>query len=165
MTISYIVLPFVDGSALRSVAEKAALAPLLRELTPDAAAAGVELHVEADFLPHELAAMLADVDHPLIKANYDIGNSASLGFDCRQELSVLARWLGSVHVKDRVLGGGTVPLGKGAADLPAAFRSIREAGFSRWLIMQIARDEPGDELAWCTAITSVGSEMVALEVL
>jgi hexulose-6-phosphate isomerase len=98
---------------------------LLRTLVPDAASAGVELHLETDFPPHELAQVLAQINHPLIKANYDIGNSASLGFDCRRELSLLAPWLGSVHVKDRVLGGGTVPLGSGAADLSAAFRGIR----------------------------------------
>jgi hexulose-6-phosphate isomerase len=166
MKISYIVLPFVDSSALRSSAGKAALVPLLRELIPDAAAAGVELHLETDFPPQELAQALAQIDHPLVRANYDIGNSASLGFDCRKELSLLAPWLGSVHVKDRVLGGGTVPLGTGAADLPAAFRGIREAGFDRWLIMQVARGEPGNELAWCKANRRlIESEIMALEVL
>jgi len=166
MKISYIVLPFVDLSALRSPAEKAALASLLHTLAPDAAAADVELHLETDFPPHELAQVLAQINHPLIKANYDIGNSASLGFDCRRELSLLAPWLGSVHVKDRVLGGGTVPLGSGAADLPAAFRGIREAGFDRWLVMQVARGEPGSELAWCTANRwRIESEIMALEVL
>jgi hexulose-6-phosphate isomerase len=165
MKISYIVLPFVDSSALRSPAEKAALVPLLRKLIPDAAAAGAELHLETDFLPQELAHALAEIDHPLVRANYDIGNSASLGFDCRQELSLLAPWLGSVHVKDRVLGGGTVPLGTGAADLAAAFRGIREAGFDRWLIMQVARCEPGHELAWCrTNRRRIESEIMALEV-
>jgi hexulose-6-phosphate isomerase len=163
--IRYIVLPFVDSSALRSPAEKAAFAPLLRTLISDAAAAGVELHVETDFPPEELAPVLAAIDHPLIKANYDIGNSASLGFDCRRELSLLAPWLGSVHVKDRALGGGTVPLGTGAADLPAAFRGIREARFDRWLIMQIARGQAGDELTWCTANRRrIESEIMALEV-
>jgi hexulose-6-phosphate isomerase len=165
MKISYIVLPFVDSSALRSCAERAALVPLLRNLIPDAAAAGLELHLETDFPPHELAQVLTQIDHPLVRANYDIGNSASLGFDCGRELSLLAPWLGSVHVKDRVLGGGTVPLGTGAADLVAAFRGIREAGFARWLIMQIARGESGNELAWCTDNRRrIESEILALEV-
>lgn len=149
LNIAYIVLPFVDNSSLQSAPEKAALAPLMRQLAPKAAACGVELHLETDFPPQELVRVLADIGHPSVNANYDIGNSASLGFDCHEELTLLAPWLGSVHVKDRVRGGGTVPLGAGNADLPQALRLIAAAGFRRWYIMQVARGPVGDEAAWC----------------
>lgn len=149
LAITYIVLPFVDSSALRSAAEKAALVPLMRAMAPLAAAAQVELHLETDFPPQQLAQVLTGIGHPAVKANYDIGNSASLGFDCREELTLLAPWLGSVHVKDRARGGGTVPLGTGNANLPEAFRLIAQAGFDRWFIMQVARGRAGDEVAWC----------------
>jgi len=54
-------------------------------------------------------------------------------------LSALADRLGSVHVKDRELHGGTVPLGSGNADFSTVFRLLRAAGFERWLILQAAR--------------------------
>ena len=51
--------------------------------------------------------------------NYDIGNSAALGYDSAEEISAYAPRILHVHVKDRVRGGTTVPLGTGNADLPA----------------------------------------------
>lgn len=141
--IAYIILPFVDASSLRAPAAVAALPGILRRLLPAARAAGVELHLETDLPPAVFANLLAAVNDPLVKANFDIGNSAALGYDPTEELTALAPWLGSVHVKDRALGGGTVPLGTGNADLPTCFRLIRQAGFKRWFVLQVARAAPG----------------------
>lgn len=149
--VTYIVLPFVDSSSIKTDKGRTDLAELLRALAPAARDAGVELHLETDFPPELFAAVLSAVDHPNVRCNYDIGNSASLGFDTGEELTTLGPWLGSVHVKDRVLGGSTVPLGTGNADLPLAFSLIRAAGFDRWFILQAARGAKGEEIAWSAA--------------
>ena len=146
--ITYIVLPFVDSSSLKTEAERAALPRILSGVLSQAKAVGVELHMETDLPPRAFAALLDRAGHSHLKANYDIGNSASLGYDQGEELTILAPWLGSVHVKDRVKGGGTVPLLTGNADLPTCFRKIHDAGFSRWFILQVARGGEGDEIAW-----------------
>ena len=44
-------------------------------------------------------------------------------------------------LKDRMLGGGTVPLGTGSADFPTCFRLIHAAGFRGSFILQTARQE------------------------
>lgn len=141
----YMVLPFVDASSLRSPAAQDALPQALRRVLPAAEAAGVELHLETDLPPDRFTAVLRSADHPLVKANYDIGNSASLSYEPHEELTALAPWLGSVHVKDRVRGGGTVPLGTGNADFATCFERIRAAGFDRWFILQAARAAAGNE--------------------
>lgn len=138
--VVYMVLPFVDASSLKSEGARNELVALLRDLAPEAQAAGVELHLETDLSPAVFSDLLLRVGHPMIKANFDIGNSASLGWDPTEELTALAPWLGSVHVKDRVLGGGTVTLGTGNADFPTVFRLIAKAGFSGTFILQAARD-------------------------
>lgn len=148
MGITYIVLPFVDSSSLTTEAQREALPGILAGVLAEAKAAGVELHLETDLPPQAFATLLARAGHSHLKANYDIGNSASLGFDQGEELTLLGPWLGSVHVKDRVKGGSTVPLGTGNADFPTCFQKIREAGFARWFILQAARGEEGDETAW-----------------
>ena len=137
----YIVLPFVDASSLQSPPEVEGLLAVLKSAMPAVEQAGVELHLETDLQPVDLTAVLESVNHPLIRANYDIGNSASLGHDPVEELTLLGSWLGSVHVKDRVLGGGTVPLGTGAADFPTCFRLICTADFCGPFILQAAREE------------------------
>lgn len=138
---AYIVLPFVDSSSLKSRAEINALVSVLKSVIPSAAQAKVELHLETDLKPDQLVSILGSISHPLLRANYDIGNSASLGHDPVEELTLLAEWLGSVHVKDRILGGKTVTLGTGAADFAACFRLIKASGFSGPFILQAARED------------------------
>jgi hexulose-6-phosphate isomerase len=83
-----------------------------------------------------------------VKVNYDIGNSASLGYEPRAEFAAYGDRVGSVHVKDRIKGGGTVPLGSGDADLPAVFDCLRSRGYVGDFVLQVARDTPGDEVRW-----------------
>ena len=138
---AYIVLPFVDSSSLKSSAEIDGLLSVLKSVIPSAAQAEVELHLETDLKPDQLVSILQSIKHPRVRANYDIGNSASLGHDPAEELTLLAEWLGSVHVKDRILGGKTVTLGTGAADFATCFRLIKASGFSGPFILQAARED------------------------
>jgi len=144
--VRYIVLPFVDESSLKSAQEVEGLLTVLQSLIPSVEKAELELHLETDFAPTDLVAVLTQISHPLVRANYDIGNSASLGHDPIEELTLLAPWLGSVHVKDRLLGGGTVSLGTGSADLATCFRLITDANFRGPYILQVARDQSLSEV-------------------
>jgi hexulose-6-phosphate isomerase len=142
----YIILPFVDASSLLPGRGSAALMTLIGMILPEAERSGIEIHLETDLPPETLIRILRETDHPLIRANYDIGNSASLGYDPQQELTLLGKYIGSVHVKDRVLGGGTVPLGEGEADFPTCFRLLAESGYGGSYILQAARGTHGDEV-------------------
>lgn len=137
----YIVLPFVDESSLRSRKEIEGLVAVLRSVLPAAERAGVELHLETNLWSADLVVLLERVSHGLVRANYDIGNSAALGHNPVEELTLLKPWLGSVHVKDRILGGDTVRLGTGAADFPTCLRLICDAGFRGPFILQTARED------------------------
>jgi len=53
----------------------------------------------------------------LIKVNYDSGNSSSLGFVPEDEFGAYGHRIGSVHIKDRVRGGGDSAARTGDADL------------------------------------------------
>jgi len=144
--IARIVLPFVDRSRLVTHEDEERAVALLRDVLPLLERSGVELHLETALDPPGFARLLAQLAHPMVKVNYDAGNSASLGFDVAEELAAYGRRIGSVHIKDRVLGGGTVPLGTGAADLSRLFAGLRELGFHGDYILQAARGQSGDEL-------------------
>ena len=137
----YIVIPFVDSSSLKTTAQIQGLKKLLDVLVPTLEKNDVEIHLETDLSPHVISEILTGLDHKLIRSNYDIGNSASLGHDPREELTLLKKWIGSLHVKDRLLGGGTVPLGSGAADIPYCMSTFRSMKFARPYILQTARDD------------------------
>jgi len=81
--------------------------------------------------------------------NYDIGNSASLGYHPAEEFAAYGDRVGAIHVKDRVLGGTTVPLGTGAADFPGAFKAVWNSGYAGDFTLQTARakdDSHGETL-------------------
>jgi L-ribulose-5-phosphate 3-epimerase len=146
--IRRVVLPFVDSSRIDSDAEEAQAVQVLRRVLGHAERADIELHLETSLDPERVNSLLAKLPHPCLKVNYDSGNSASLGYDVREEIAVYGNRIGSVHIKDRVRGGGTVPLGTGNAEIPVLFSQLHEIGYNGDFVMQIARGEPGKELAW-----------------
>ena len=84
---------------------------MLRTLT-GVERSGVSIVFESDYEPAALARFIAQLG-PDFGVNYDIGNSASLGFDPAEEIGAYGARIRNVHVKDRVRGGTTVPLGTG----------------------------------------------------
>lgn len=146
--IRRVVLPFVDNSRIDSDAEEAQVVQVLRRVLGHAEQAGVELHLETSLDPQRFSALLAKLPHRFLKANYDSGNSASLGYDARQEVAAYGTRIGSVHIKDRIRGGGTVPLGTGNANIPVLLSELFRVGYKGDFVMQIARGDAGKELAW-----------------
>jgi hexulose-6-phosphate isomerase len=144
--IERLTIPFVDASRIESPADADAVVAAVRAALPAAAAARMEIHLETSLAPAEFADLLDRLDDPLVKVNYDSGNSASLGYSVVEEFAAYGSRVGSVHIKDRIRGGGTVPLGKGDADLPALFEALGRANYQRDLILQVARGAPGDEV-------------------
>jgi len=148
MAISRIVLPFVDASRLADENMKKATTTALHAVLHDADDAGVELHLETDLSPADFAGFLHDLDHPRIRVNYDSGNSASLGYRPADEFAAYGERIGSIHIKDRELGGSTVKLGHGDADFTTLRTLIVEHGYQGDFVLQIARGLSGDEVPW-----------------
>ena len=46
----------------------------------------LEIALEASLNPEKFSNLLASINHLLIKVNYDIGNSAALGYDPSEEM-------------------------------------------------------------------------------
>jgi hexulose-6-phosphate isomerase len=105
----------------------------------------MKLHLEMAHGPAEYAALLNRLPHPMLMVNYDSGNSASLGHNMRDEFAAYGPRIGSVHIKDRVRGGSTVPLGTGDADIPGMLEALVELRYAGDFVMEVARGEPGRE--------------------
>ncbi len=146
--IQRIVLPFVDASKIETPQDRDTVARVLTEALPAARETRIELHLETSLPPADFASLLEELPDPLVKVNYDSGNSSSLGFVPAEEFAAYGDRIGSVHIKDRVRGGGTVPLGTGDADFPAVFAGLARIGYSADMTLQVARSEPGREVEW-----------------
>jgi len=146
--IQRVVIPFVDASKIADKEDADRLVGVIGEVLPTAREQGIEIHLETSLPPGDFAALLDRLPDPLVKANYDSGNSSSLGFIPAEEFAAYGPRIGSIHIKDRLLGGGTVPLGTGDADLPAVFAAMERIGYEGDITLQVARPEPGNEVAW-----------------
>lgn len=146
LDIDYIILPFVDSSSIKNSQQENALIEILSEILTSAEAHGIEIHLETDFEPDKISALLDQIDNKFMKMNYDIGNSASLGYSPFEELTAIGKRLGSVHIKDRVENGRTVTLGTGDADFKTCFTQFKNREYKGPYILQTARDEKISEL-------------------
>jgi hexulose-6-phosphate isomerase len=141
--VKYLNVPFVDNSEITSDAERDQVAHLMSRLLPQAEQLGMEIALETSLNPKKFRQLLDTINHPLIKVNYDIGNSAALGYDPAEEMDAYGTSIATVHIKDRVLGGSTVPLGQGDSDFDTVFSKLAGLNYTGPFTLQAARN--GDE--------------------
>jgi L-ribulose-5-phosphate 3-epimerase len=143
-----IVLPFVDASRIETQSEFDSVCLILERVLRTAENTNVEIHLETSLTPDRFAELLSKFPHPLLKVNYDSGNSSSLGYHPCQEFASYGTRVGSVHIKDRILGGSTLPLGLGSADFQELSECLEKVDYKGDFILQVARGVTGDEVAW-----------------
>ena len=147
LRIVFVVIPLVDNGKIESPEQAEVLLRVLLDRSAALSRHGTRIVFESDLPPTELAQFIARFPQELFGINYDIGNSAALGFDCGEEIAAYAPRILNVHVKDRLRGGTTVPLGSGAAELAKAIRLIENSGYSGQYVLQTARAADGDHAA------------------
>jgi len=141
--IEDIVIPCVDRSRMKDRADRAEFSTRLLPLVESAAKSRLRLSLETDLAPEPFAELLHGLDPAVVTVNYDMGNSASLGYDAAQEFAAYGARISDVHIKDRTLGGGSVPLGTGAVDFQKVFNLLASSSYRGPLIMQAFRDDEG----------------------
>ena len=134
-----IEIPCVDASEIRSRADEDELASAIAPCLEHAAERNIQLGLETSLPPDRFRNLLQRIGHPSLKANYDSGNSASLGYDPAEEIAAYGSWINNVHIKDRLRGGSTVPLGSGNADIGKVLRLLKGAGYHGGFVLQAAR--------------------------
>jgi L-ribulose-5-phosphate 3-epimerase len=142
-----LVAPLVDNGSIKTDGEEASLRDGLADLTPLLAETGVRVAFESDLPPEDLAIFIETFPREHFGINFDIGNSAGMGWPPEVEIPLLADRILNVHVKDRPLNGTTVPLGEGNADLPLVFKLLKSADYDGAFILQTARAADGDHAA------------------
>lgn len=140
-----IIIPCVDNSRLQNAADREEFKCRLTECLPVAEEYGICLALETDLDPDAFTILMQDINHEYLKINYDTGNSASLGYDPTREFDSYGSWITDVHIKDRVYGGSTVPLGEGNVNFPMVFRLLKEINYNGIFILQTARKKAGYE--------------------
>jgi L-ribulose-5-phosphate 3-epimerase len=145
LDVGNIIIPCVDNSRLQNDDEMQEFKYRLGKCLHTAEDCGINIALETDLGPESFSGLVQEIGNDYLKINYDTGNSASLGYDPAAEFACYGQWITDVHIKDRVLGGTTVPLGEGAVDFPLVFSLLNRMNYNGIFILQTARKEPGRE--------------------
>jgi hexulose-6-phosphate isomerase len=143
--VSVIVLPFVDQSRIQNDVDIYEIETHLRPILDVAKDNSISMALEVDLPPDSCKSLLKRFNVDNLGINYDIGNSASLGYNPIEELTLYGEKILDIHIKDRTLHGFTVPLGEGAAQIEYVLQTMISRGFRGPYILQAARKEIGKE--------------------
>lgn len=143
LEIRYLILPFVDeNSALRKISESS-LMDIFKKLEIRFADSKIKFAIESDLPPIEFRKLMIRLNPELMCINYDLGNSASLGYSYQSEMENYLSYIEVVHIKDRLLGGKSVPLGTGNANIKQALNDFESSSFRGIVTMQAYRNTQG----------------------
>lgn len=142
--LRYIVFPLVDAGRLENLQQEETFKNIFQDAFGTLREKNVAVVFESDFEPRRLKTFLEFFPSDIVGLNYDIGNSASLGFDPDLEFASIGNRILNVHIKDRLKGGTTVPLGTGNADFKKVFAGLKKLQYKGDYILQTARAENSD---------------------
>ena len=110
--VNKIVVPLVDNGRIVDDSEEARLLTQMKNLSKYLRKKNVQIIFETDFSPAKNKKFISKLPLDTFGINYDSGNSAALGYSVRKEFELLSTHIKNIHIKDRELNGGTVPLVK-----------------------------------------------------
>ena len=142
--ITMLVLPLVDNGRLENAEQEDDLVHFLESRADFLEAKCIKVVFESEYEPQELSRFIARLSPAIFGINYDIGNSAALGLNPKEEFAAYGQRVMNVHVKDRILGGTTVPLSAGSANFDAVFASLAQINYQGNFILQTARAADGN---------------------
>tara|TARA_S200000501_G_scaffold317315_1_gene310639 strand:- start:5618 stop:6451 length:834 start_codon:yes stop_codon:yes gene_type:complete len=140
--ITEIVIPCVDHSSFQNKNQISIFKDVLNDVIGDSPVE-VNFSLETDLGPKDFADLVDYFDNSRVGVNYDIGNSASLGFNCSEEIEAYGHYINDVHIKDRRYKSDSVFLGDGDADFHMVFEKLSKIGYKGPFIMQAYRDMEG----------------------
>jgi len=106
----------------------------------------INICLETDLAPKKFANLIESIGSNNVTVNYDIGNSAAMGYDPIEEFKAYGHKITDLHIKDRLLNGPSVPLGTGNADFLKVFDLLLEYQYKGIIIFQVFRDDEGIEI-------------------
>lgn len=131
-----ILIPLLETSAVGSLELQREVVVSLRGAVEIAERYGVTLGIEMEIPGPEYAKLVQSVGSPRVRAYYDTGNSTAQGADIADDIVPLLPLLHAVHIKDRVRGGGSKPLGTGDTNFQGFFPALLRAGFRGDFVLQ-----------------------------
>lgn len=145
LRIKYLVFPLVDNGSIENVDQENDLIKMLSKVEKKLAKDTMILF-ESDYNPKKLKQFILKFNPDKFGINYDSGNSASLGFEVKEEVDEYFEFIKNIHIKDRSFNSASVPLGYGSFNFDQFFNLIKERFYKGNLILQTARGKNNSEM-------------------
>ena len=145
--VKIIVIPLVDNGSIENEKQSQILHRVLNLVNDKIRAANLKIAFESDMSPAMLKEFILRYDPDLYGINYDISNSAFLGFGPAEEFASYGDRIINVHVKDRKYRGPSVDLGSGDADFKLINFLLNEKQYKGNYILQTFRCSTDDNVS------------------
>jgi L-ribulose-5-phosphate 3-epimerase len=142
--IQMIVMPLVDNGRLETQKQEKVFLEFMLKHHSFFIHNKIKVIFESDYDPEKLMRFINYFPCDCFGINYDSGNSAAFGFVPSEEFDAYGSRVLNIHIKDRVLGGETVPLGKGNVDFDDLFSRVFRQKYQGNFILQTARVSDGN---------------------
>lgn len=140
--VETVLLPLLEkASIIPQPARKAAVEAIVTCL-PELEKHNITLGLETDLPSEAVAELVGSINHPLVGAYYDTGNSTSQGADIERDVVPLLDILVGVHIKDRAVGGPNCTLGTGDANFSGFFKTLKDYGYEGDFVSEHWFDDP-----------------------
>jgi len=144
--VTDVILPLVDHSRLVDSSDRERLISHLKRLSGFLDDYKINISLETDLNHSDFLKLIKVVNSPFVKINYDTGNSASLGYNLSEEFNAYGEFISDIHIKDRLLNGGSVFFGEGNVDFDLFFKELNKLNYNGPIIFQLYRDDEGVEI-------------------
>jgi sugar phosphate isomerase/epimerase len=144
--VSNIIIPCVDQSSLKNKKDIDNFVNNIKLVVKSAEILNVNICLETDLEPKAFSNMLDMIGSNNVTVNYDIGNSAAMGYDPVEEFKAYGNKITDLHIKDRNIGNGSVPLGTGSVNFNKIFDLLQKYHYQGIIIFQAFRDDEGVEI-------------------
>ena len=143
LNIKYLILPLVDNSSIKDQIEENKLIAGMYEL--EDCLYNTKILFEIDYKPNHVKKFISKFNSKKFGINYDTGNSANLGYDINEEIKYF-KYVDNIHIKDRLLNGMSVRLGKGNFKFKNFFNLLKKKNYKGNFILQTARSSSGNHI-------------------
>ena len=132
--IKFIIVPLVDNSSIKKKYKEKQILNYFKSLQINTKFKKVKILFELDLSPSKLLKFINKLNKSF-GINYDVGNSASYGYKFDTEKKYFHKVF-NIHIKDRKINGGSVPLGKGNVEFNKFFLFLQKIKYSGLLVLQ-----------------------------
>ena len=137
--IGILVVPLVDNGFPENKFQEADIISFFNDISNYLKKINMKIAFELEYNPSNSAKFIDKLPDTIFGINYDTGNSASKGFEPDEEFQSYGERIINVHIKDRIINGGTIALGKGSTNFEKVFQEISKINYNGNYILQTAR--------------------------